>query len=247
MSEASVGIIDKLIEAVSVEKNIEGKPEKVLIGAYLGAVVVDARCGLATVYAEHRHGEDPVREPGGFEEKPINQLAALALSDRPLEVCLGMAAINAAIPTDPSRFQEKNASEILAEKACGKSLALIGHFPFARDLKAVCKNCWILELAPKPGDLPAEAAEEVIPKSDVVAITASAFSNHTIDKLLELASGKYVMVLGPTAPLSDVLFEFGISSIAGSLVTDIQAALRTISQGASFRQVKGVKKVVMEK
>jgi uncharacterized protein (DUF4213/DUF364 family) len=246
MNEASVGIIEKLISAIHLEK-IEKKPDRVLIGAYLAAVVVDARCGLATVHAEHRHGEDPVREPGSFEEKPINQLAGLALSDKPLEACLGMAAINAAVPTDPSRLEEKNSFNILAEKASGKNLTVVGHFPFAEELKPLCKNCWVLELEPKPGDLPAEAAEQVIPESDVVGVTASAFSNHTIDRLLELSSGKYVMVLGPTAPLSEILFEFGISSIAGTWVTDIKAAIRSISQGASFRQVKGVKKVVMEK
>lgn len=236
-------IINRLIETVSAD----WRPDMVIIGAFLVAVAKDNRCGLATVYAGHAHGKVPMRNIGSLHEKPIKELVELARSEKPLEASLGMAAINTAMPLDPSRFKEVNAAEMLAEKSRDKNLALVGHFPFANKLRKGCKNCWILELDPREDDLPAQKAEDVIPKSDVVGITASAFSNHTMDRLLELSKDKYVMVIGPTAPLSEVLFDFGVDAIAGAWVTDIPATLRTISQGASFRMVEGVRKILMEK
>jgi uncharacterized protein (DUF4213/DUF364 family) len=39
---------------------------------------------------------------------------------------------------------------------------------------------WILEQRPGLDDLPAEAAAEVIPQADVVAITGTSLINHTL-------------------------------------------------------------------
>ena len=50
--------------------------------------------------------------------------------------------------------------------------------------------------------------------------------------------GALVIVLGPTAPLSPVLFDYGVDVISGSRVVDVEAVLRYISQGATFKQVK---------
>jgi uncharacterized protein (DUF4213/DUF364 family) len=49
------------------------------------------------------------------------------------------------------------------------------------------------------------------------------------------------MVIGPSTPLSPVLFQHGVGIISGTRVVDEAAVLRTVGQGASFRQVEGVK------
>jgi hypothetical protein len=45
------------------------------------------------------------------------------------------------------------------------------------------------------------------------------------------------------------MFEYGIDMLGGSIVTDIDPVLRTVSQGGNFRQVKaaGVRLVTVEK
>jgi uncharacterized protein (DUF4213/DUF364 family) len=53
--------------------------------------------------------------------------------------------------------------------------------------------------------------------------------------------GALVMILGPSTPLSPVLFEHGVNIIAGSRVIDEDAVLHAIGQGATFQQVKGVR------
>ena len=115
-------------------------------------------------------------------------------------------------------------------------------------MKSIAKNCWVIEKRPHVDDFPEEAAQEFIPQADVVAITGTALINHTIDGLLSLCnSGSMVMVLGPSTPLSPLLFDYRISFLSGSLVIDEKAAITTIQQGASFPQVKGVRLVTMSK
>ena len=76
----------------------------------------------------------------------------------------------------------------------------------------------------------------------MVAITSSALINHTLDGLLALCRPKaLVMMLGPSTPLSPVLFDHGVTILSGARVMDEAAALRTIGQGASFQQVEGVR------
>ncbi len=55
------------------------------------------------------------------------------------------------------------------------------------------------------------------------------------------------MVLGPTTPLSTILFDHGVSLISGSRVVDEAAVLHTVSQGATFQQVEGVQKLTIAK
>jgi len=65
--------------------------------------------------------------------------------------------------------------------------------------------------------------------------------NHTLDGLLALCRPEaLVMMLGPSTPLSPVLFNYGVSLLSGSRVFDEAAVLRTVGQGASFQQVEGV-------
>lgn len=72
-----------------------------------------------------------------------------------------------------------------------------------------CEQRWSVCIGPSCA---AEAASDLIPQADVVAITGSALINHTLDRLLSLAKRQAtVPVLGPSTPLSPVLFEYGAS------------------------------------
>jgi len=100
------------------------------------------------------------------------------------------------------------------------------------------------------GDLPAEAAPQIIPQADIVAITATTLINRTFDSLLVLCRpDAKVLLLGPSTPLSPILFEHGLDVLSGSVVEDIDAILPLIRQGATFKQMRphGVHLVTMEK
>jgi uncharacterized protein (DUF4213/DUF364 family) len=82
----------------------------------------------------------------------------------------------------------------------------------------------------------------------VVGITGTAITNHTLEGLLALCRPEaYIILLGDSAPLSPVLFDYGISAVCGTRVDDESAALQGISQGATYRQIAGISKLVMLK
>ncbi len=107
----------------------------------------------------------------------------------------------------------------------------------------------MLELQPRPGDLPASAAAEVVPEADVLAITATTLINHTFDGLMALRRpDALVMLLGPSTPLTPLLFDYGVDLLSGAIVEDIESVLAAVSQGAGFRQIHraGVRLVTLQ-
>jgi uncharacterized protein (DUF4213/DUF364 family) len=79
-----------------------------------------------------------------------------------------------------------------------------------------------------------------------VGITGTALINHTIEGLLLLCRPHaYIVILGGTAPLSPVLFDYGISAVSGTVVDDPESVLHSVSQGATFRQLSGIRLLTM--
>jgi uncharacterized protein (DUF4213/DUF364 family) len=222
----------------------DGEVLQVRIGLHWTAVVVDLegeqRCGLAsTLSGEHNHHSEPdVPEAGYLEDLPGLKLAALARSAQPTLVSVGMATINALLPHQPKTWLEQNAEELIARHGAGKRVVLVGHFPFVSRLRRRVGELIVLENRPQAGDLPASAALEIIPSADVVAVTAMTLLNHTLEGILALCKSQTpVIVLGPSTPLSPVLFDYGVKWLCGSLVTNIEPVLQAVGQGANFRQV----------
>jgi hypothetical protein len=150
-----------------------------------------------------------------------------------------MAAYNALLQLDEADFVELNASQVIIDQGTGGCVAIIGHFPFVNQVRRVAERCWVLELHPRPGDVPADRADELLPQADVVAITSTSLINHTFDGLIRLCrDDAYVIMLGPSTPLSPVLLETGVDVLSGTVVEDVGRVLRSISQGATFRQIK---------
>ncbi len=207
--------------------------------------VVSKNCGLSSTFrGDHPH-HGIVREAGGLRGKPALEIAGYAKSDNLLEASIGMATVNSLIDIDQTRCVTENALDILMAKGRGKNVAVVGHFPWVPKLKDVAKELWILEQRPQTGDLPAAAADKVLPQADVVAITGTSFINHTLERLLELSRDSFVVLVGPTSPLSPSLFDWGIDVISGTIVDEPDTVIRSISEGAIFRQVKGIRMVNM--
>jgi len=86
-----------------------------------------------------------------------------------------------------------------------------------------------------------------LPECDVVGITGTSFINHTIEGLLNLCKKAYIIMIGPTTPLSPVLFDHEIDVICGTKVIDSERLIRFISEGATFKEVIGVKLLTLTK
>jgi len=237
-----MNILDDLLNSLDLDAPVR----TVLVGAHW-TVVCSRRCGLAsTTFGSGPHGHDRVLDAGRLHLKTAGELAELARSQNPLEASIGVAAINSLLEVDESRAVEMNAAEVLVEQGKGKKVALVGHFPFIPRLRQVADELWVIEQRPIQGEYPPDAAAELLSRADVVALTGSALINHTLDGLLSSSKREaLVMVLGPSTPLSPVLFDHGATVISGAVVVDEAAVLRTVSQGACFRQMEGVKRLTM--
>lgn len=236
-------ILDDLISLLNLEAAVKDIRQGVF---HTGVLTVN--CGLAASLPRDALRQDPplVKEPGLLLEKSVLELAQMAYSESILEAAIGMATVNSLLEIDPEECRDLNAYDLIAEKGNGKRIAIVGHFPFVPKLRETAKALWVIEKNPQKGDFTEAEAENLIPNADIVGITGTAFTNHTLDHLLNLCHPKaYVVVLGDTAPLSPILFEYGIDAIAGTMVVNPELALRCVSQGANFRQIKGTRRLTM--
>lgn len=210
--------------------------------------VITKYCGLSSTFRDEGPSHDRgVRDVGNLTQKTALELAEYAKSESLLEASIGMATINSLIDIDESKCIEKNAFEILLEKGEGKHVAVVGHFPWIPKLREKIKNFWVLEQRLREGDLPAEEAGRILPQCDVVGITGTSFINHTLEGLLNLCKEAYVLLIGPTSPLSPILFDYRIDAICGSKITDSDRLIRSISEGATFKEVAGVRLLTLSK
>lgn len=237
-------ILDDLLKDITIDAPVRS----VLVGTRW-TVVCSRNCGLAaSLRDEGPHGHAAVRDVGRLHLKTARELAEYACSDCLLEASIGIAAINSLLNVDEKLAVDINAADVLAEEGRGRNVVLVGHFPFISKVRQSVGKLWVIEQHPTEDEYPAEAAIDLVPKAEIVAITASALINHTLDGLLSLCRpGATVMVLGPSTPLSPVLFEHGATIISGTQVVDEARVLRTVGQGATFMQMEGVRLLSLRK
>lgn len=195
---------------------------------------------------------------GGKQGTKLNNIAGMQLkklaeyskSWNMLEASLGMAAINAAFnnplqvkditgePVVKSGNPEKyNAFKILEPNLQGKKVAVIGHFPEIEKLKTICELS-ILEREPQAGDYPDTACEYLLPEQDFVFITGTAFTNKTMPRLLQLAKKAEIVLVGPSVPVSKILFNYGVNLIGSFVVIEQQLIWKAVQEGKKMNIFK---------
>lgn len=202
--------------------------------------VVSKRCGLASTMrpAGCNHDEAGGME-GSFADMTALGLVRYCFNDFMANASLGLAAINSLLAADSRNVSQVDGLQIVKDMGKGKNISVIGHFPNLDDLAGIAKNLWIIEKQPRPGDFPEEKGNDFLPQSDIVVISSTTLMNDTLSGILGLCrKGSVKMLLGPSTPFSGVLFDYGIDILAGSVVTENDVVLRSVSEGASFMQIK---------
>ena len=170
-------------------------------------------------------------------------MSALSLAQRVKswnnqESSLGLATINSLLTP---LGNQGSINPYIMEIAKGKTVTIIGRFSFNDEIRKVAYATHCLEIEPVNNELPSYAAEEVIPFSDVVVISASSIINKSLPRLLELSKGKECIVLGPSTPMNELLFDYGASKLEGVRVIDSDMLFRCVEQGAkSYNNLKGI-------
>ena len=229
-------LIEDLLASVA---GLDAPVTRVCIGLHW-TLVESRTVGIAHTYKTGRKVE--VADSGALAGRGALELAARLASWEPLEASLGLAALNSLI--EPAGEAGNVFDEVL-RLAPGRTVTVIGRFPFNGRVAAVAGRAHFLEMDPEPGELPPFAAEEVLPRSDISVISATALINHTLPRLLELARHGTAVVLGPSTPLNDVLLAHGAKLVAGTRVADREALFRSVAEGAkSFRRLAGIEPLV---
>jgi uncharacterized protein (DUF4213/DUF364 family) len=217
------------------------------IGSHLIAVS-SRRLGLASNLTGHDSNHSVVFTEGipPLPGSSSRDLANWLLEEQLLKAGVGMAALNSLLEPKPDSLIELNAKKLIAAKATGKNLAVVGHFPFIEELRSKVQRLWVIEKQPRKGDISEDQGFLVLPEADVVAVTASSLINHTFQRILASCKpGSFKIMLGPSTPLSRILFDYGVDVIGGTLVEREHRVLEMVKQGTPFRRLQGVRTVVM--
>lgn len=185
-----------------------------------------------------------------FIGMPLKELAAAVKSWTMLEASPGLAAINSALNTPKqvsaltgqdfkvsADSEAANAFIQFLPDIKDKKVAVIGHFPNLDLLRKVCKLS-VLERMPQEDDYPDPACEYILPEQDVVFITGTAFINKTMPRLLSLAKDSRIILVGPSVPISPVLFNYGVDTISSTVILDQELAWRAVKQGGKMKAFK---------
>ncbi|MCQ3929796.1 MAG: hypothetical protein DPW16_05010 [Chloroflexi bacterium] len=221
---------------------------EVMVGLYWTAVYGE-RVGLAATLTNTTCCDaTDVTGVGQLHQRPIHELIPLLHSTHPLEISIGMAALNSILPVHEQDGVEFNARDLILERGRDKTVVTVGHFPFTDAIRKVARKLWVLELNPAEGDQPASAAPELIPQADVIGLTAITLMNGTFETLRTLFPlHALVVMMGPSTPLSKVLFDYGIDILAGALVDDPSTLFHYVGQGSSLHRVPGLRRFTMVK
>ncbi len=178
--------------------------------------------------------------------RSLKEIAGYVKSWNFFQASLGQAAINSVLSTQANvaditgspvvkttNPEESNGFAQFLPEIYGKKVAVIGHFPKIEDLSRVC-SLSILERDPQEGDYPDTACEYILPSQDYVFITGTAFINKTVPRLLELSKNAKVILIGPSVPISPILFKYGVNAIAGTVVLDESAFWKGAQEGAKM-------------
>lgn len=228
-------LLDDLIEAV---KENDAPVKDVRVG--ISWTGVDAKyCGVAKTYGvPFKHG-NYTRDMGRLTEKTSLELVEYARSWNMVEASIGVAALNAMVT--PCGKTNVNAMDLATELGKNKKIVMVGMFPMYEALREIAKEFYVLEadpslIDPREGIISEQAAESVIPGSDVMIVTGSTLINKSLERFLRLAreASAYTIVMGPSTPMCDVLFDYGASMLAGVEIAKPVNVLKKISQSGGM-------------
>jgi len=212
-------------------------------GSHLLAIT-SSRTGLCT--STGRHGQH-LRDEAPSIAESARELASMLLDpppDFPDAIANAMAAINSLLPV-PEYTAPLKAQDLIRKRGKGKNVAVIGHFSFVEKMGPEFHNLWVFEIHPRPGDFPAEAAPELLPRADVIAVTATTLLNGTCAEILGLVhKDAFTVMIGPSTPFAPCLFDWGIDALAGCRIIDPSLCSSGIREGLPFKRLLGVESLI---
>ena len=243
-------IVEDLLQHLS--GRAEGRTvSDVRIGlGYTAVRLDDGACGLAyTFRGEAGHGCSVLREAGGLAGRPALEVAQWATALDALTAAVGVAALNACVKP-PSEVVEADVVSSLGLRD-QDIVGMVGYFgPLVEPIRQRTQTLHIFErqVEGREGVMPDWAATVLLPRCDVVVLSATSIINRTLDGLLTYCGrAREVVVLGPTTPMTPEIFApRGVTLLSGVRVVDADRLLRVVSEGGGTRRFgSAVRKLVL--
>lgn len=213
--------------------------EKVTAGLNFIGITAGGRMGLSSLL-----GAVPVKT----ELEVLDTLAGQSLARvaeytghlSPFLSALGFAAINAANTPDPDKVppMDHPAEKLITRLGRGKTVGLVGEFPFVADIRQQVGTLHLFELRDVDGKVPRQDWERVLAGLDVLALTATTLLTRQMAWYLSHAAQARIIVIGPTTPAAPVLFDHGADFLCGSVVVEPETVTAGILEGLHFRELK---------
>lgn len=146
---------------------------------------------------------------------------------------VGIAILNSAIPR-PAGMVTGSAESFYRSCYFEKKSCFIGHFREAEQFRDQGAPVTIVELCPQPGDIHWDDADAALAACDLVFITGLTLINDTLEQVISRTPHATERILfGPTVPLTPLWFDYGITSVGSSLVTDPVALMTYFQRGGT--------------
>ena len=212
-----------------------GIVKRIVIGINWTMVEGEHGCGLAHTPRRDSPGCRPISGAGQLIEMDLRKLAEFDRSTNPIEVAVGMAAINASYNRFDLDAECGNGLDTFG--TIGKSMTVVGRFPGLEERYSFLK---IIEKEPCEGEYPESMAKELLNSSPYSIITASTLVNGTAEDMISYANAGKIAFIGPGTPLCPMLFELGVNVLSGMIVTNTRSASRIIAEGGAVQALKKV-------
>ena len=191
-------------------------------------VLVEGPDGCGTAPISGLPGDDLDLPPGAT----LRDLAERLLSWERKEIAIGLAAVNAHY-NRPDLADGPEAPPGIADEIDGPAV-VVGHLP------RLAARLGARKLARTDhGDdtFPPTAARWLLPRNEGVVIAASALLDKTLPTILESCRQAETALVGPSTPLSPRLHAYGLTRLAGMVITDADGASDVVANGGCGRDL----------
>ena len=225
----------KILRDILLSEVGNGIVKRIVIGINWTMVEGEHGCGLAHTPRRDSSGCRPISGAGQLIEMDLRELAEFYRSTNPMEVAIGMAAINSSYNRFDLDAECGNGLDMFG--ATSKSITVVGRFP---GLEERYSNLKIIEKEPCEGEYPESMAKELLKSSPYAIITASTLINGTAEDMISYANAGKIAFVGPGTPLCPMLFELGVNALSGMIVTNSRSASRILAEGGAVQALKKV-------
>lgn len=197
-------------------------------------------CGPRWLMIEGQHGVGLAHLPKGpapliprlpaLRGTSLRALAQFTQSWDALEMAVGIAAINAHCNRYDLDITYGNGASVF--RTIPGRVTVIGAFPGVGE---IVPGAQVIEAQPRPGELPTIAMDTVLPGSAAVVVSSSAIINRTLPRILKLAYGSRVALIGPSTPMSPRLHSYGIEILGGFRARDVNGLAEAVGAGGQPR------------